>query len=171
MLHGSLILKNYFLYKCAVYIRIIIKIILNGGWNWIMTSQAANNCSKMVNNLKISTFYQNFMCEKNKISCSVCLHCLFTNSPSQDQKREPSRPCQSLTAQACSPAPPGGAKRAPKAWWERRKAGGKRSPRARSASVWGAECLTCLVLHVGMAAVDEYYWTNYERRLNDLTGP
>jgi len=27
------------------------------------------------------------------------------------------------------------------------------------------------VLHVGMAAVDQNYWTNYERRLNDLTGP
>lgn len=42
---------------------------------------------------------------------------------------------------------------------------------ARSVSVGGTECLTCLVLHVGMAAVDQYYWTNYERRLNDLTGP
>lgn len=39
------------------------------------------------------------------------------------------------------------------------------------ASVWGTQCLTCLVLHVGMAAVDQNYWTNYERRLNDLTGP
>lgn len=42
------------------------------------------------------------------------------------------------------------------------------APRVSECGTWA---LTCLVLQVGMAAVDQYYWTNYAPRLTILQAP